>query len=489
MPGGVAVFDYNGDGLPDLYFANGAEIPALKKTSPKYWNRLFRNEGNLRFTDVSETARVTGEGYANAVAVGDYDNDGHPDLFVAGVNRQTLFRNRGDGTFEDVTEKAGVASDTWAAAAGFFDYDRDGKLDLLVVRYSKTPFENRYCGDPARNLRVYCNPKYFEPLAPKLYRNRGDGTFQDVSEASGLAKYPCRGMSVVFADYDDDGYPDIFIGNDNMPNFLFHNKGNGAFEEVGLAAGVALGDRGQPVAGMGSDFRDYDNDGRPDVLLTALAGETFPLFRNLGKGSFADVTYSIRVGQWSSQHSGWGVSLVDFDNDGWKDIFTANAHVNDRVEQFEAHVYKEPNRVARNLSGKFVDATPRAMLDRVAAHRGAAIADFDNDGGMDIAVSTLGGPAELWRNVTPGAGNWLAFRLQGTRSNRDGIGARIHLDGQWNEMTSSVSYASASLVPVHFGVGSATSVARVEIRWPSGRTQVLRNLPVNRVMDVKEPGP
>jgi len=487
MPGGIAVFDYNGDGWPDIYFTNGAAVPSLDKTSSKFWNRLYRNDGNFHFTDVTEQAGVAGKGYSMGVSAGDYDNDGYPDLFVAGVNRNILYHNRGDGTFEDVTEKAGVKSGEWAVAAGWFDYDNDGKLDLLVVHYSDTPLQDRYCGDRDRNIRVYCHPKYFQPLAATLYRNRGDGTFEDVSAKSGIGRYAGRGMSVAFADYDGDGYQDAFVTNDNMPNFLFHNRGNGTFEEVGLTAGVALSDRGQPVASMGTDFRDYDNDGLPDITVTALAGETFPLFRNIGKGMFDDVTYASHIGRLSTEHSGWGAGFVDVDNDGWKDLFTSNSHVNDRVEAFESHAYKEPNMVFRNVAGKFSDCTPAAMKSEVKAHRGAAFGDFNRDGRLDVIVSALGSPAELWQNTTPEAGNWIEFRLTGTKSNRDGIGARIRVGKQWNQMTSAVSYASASLIPVHFGVGNARELNDVEIRWPSGRIQKLNHLQVNRIIDVKEP--
>ncbi len=487
MPGGIAVFDYNGDGLPDIYFTNGAEVPSFEKTAPKFWNRLYRNDGAMHFTDVTAQAGVAGQGYSMGAAAGDYDNDGHPDLFIAGVNRNTLYRNRGDGTFEDVTEKAGIRSGEWAVAAGWFDYDNDGYLDLIVVHYSSAPLQDRFCGDRERNIRIYCHPKYFDPLPATLYHNRGDGTFEDVSDKSGIARYAGRGMSVAFADYDGDGFMDIFIANDNMPNFLFHNLGNGSFEEVALMAGAALTDRGQPVSSMGADFRDYDNDGLPDISVTALAGETFPLFRNLGKGLFTDATYASRLGPLSAAHSGWGNGFVDFNNDGWKDLFTANSHVNDRVEEFESHKYKEPDSVFLNVDGKFSDATPAAMKTAAAAHRGAAFADFNGDGRMDIVVSALGSPAELWENATADAGNWIAFRLIGTSSNRDAIGARIRVGKQWNEMTSAVSYASSSLIPVHFGVGEAELVNNVEIRWPSGRVRHLSHLRANRVWEFKEP--
>ena len=487
MPGGVAVLDYNGDGRPDIYFTNGAAIPSLEKDSPKFWNRLYRNDGGMHFTDVTEQAGVAGRGYSMGVAVADYDNDGHPDIFVAGVNRNTLYHNRGDGTFEDVTARAGIHSGQWAVAAGWFDYDNDGRLDLMVVHYSNTPMQDRFCGDREKGIRIYCHPKYFEPLPATLYRNRGDGTFEDVSKKSGIAQHPGRAMSVAFADYDSDGFLDAFVANDNMPNFLFHNRGNGTFEEAALLAGVALTDRGQPVSSMGVDFRDYDNDGLPDITVTALAGETFPLFRNLGKGMFTDATYASRMGALSTSHSGWGNGFVDFNNDGWKDLFTANSHVDRSVEAFESHPYKEPNSLFVNLAGKFADGTPEVFKSAPRAHRGAAFGDFNGDGRMDVVVSALGDPAEIWQNTTPHAGNWIAFRLTGIKSNRDGIGARIRVGKQWNQMTSAVSYASSSLIPVHFGIGDAKSIEDVEIRWPSGRVQHLNRPPVNRVVDVKEP--
>ncbi|MDQ2898263.1 MAG: CRTAC1 family protein [Acidobacteriota bacterium] len=492
MPGGIAVFDYDGDGRPDIYFTNGAAVPSLEKSSPKYWNRLYRNEGNWKFRDVTEEAGVAGAGYSMGAAVADYDNDGLPDLFVAGVNRNILYRNLGHGRFEDVTRKAGIASGEWAVAAGWFDFDRDGKLDLWVVHYAKWPPANdRFCGDSARGIRVYCHPKYFEGLASTLYRNRGDGTFEDVSARAGIAKYAGRGMSVAFADYDRDGFPDVFVTNDNMPNFLFHNNGHGAFEEVGLLSGTALRDDGKAVASMGVEFKDYDNDGLPDLFVTALAGETFPLFRNAGRGNFTDATYRSRVGALTVKHSGWGLGLFDFNNDGWKDLFTANSHVNDRVELFEAAVYKENNSVLANEAGVFRDVSESAGLSLTnslaKAHRGAAFADFDGDGRIDAVVSSLGEPAELWENVSPEPRHWLNVRLRGTESNRDGIGAVIRIGNQYNEMTTTVGYASSADAGVHFGLDRAKIVEKIEIRWPSGATQVLKDVKADQVLAVIEP--
>src|SRR5579872_291803 len=486
MPGGVAIFDYNGDGRPDIYFTNGAAMPSLEKDSAQYFNRLYRNDGGMKFSDVTAEAGVAGAGYSMGVAAADFDNDGRVDLFVAGVNRNILYRTLGNGKFEDVTEKAGIRSGEWAVAAGWFDYDGDGKLDLWVVHYAQwSPAYDRYCGDASRGIRIYCHPKYFEGLASTLYRNRGDGTFEDVTERAGIAAYAGRGMSVAFADYDGDGRPDVFVTNDNMPNFLFHNLGNGKFEEVALAAGTALRDTGKAVASMGTEFKDYDNDGLPDLFVTALAGETFPVFRNLGKGGFVDATYSSRLGAAAVKHSGWGLGVFDFNNDGWKDLFTANAHVNDRVELFEPAVYREKNAVFANTGGTFRDVSDEAGLALVKAHRGVSFADFNGDGRIDAVVSALGEPAELWENVSPGAQHWIDLKLVGTKSNREGIGAKVRMAGQFAEMTTAVGYASSADVPLHFGLGPAGTV-RIEVRWPSGVAQMLEDVKADRVVEVKE---
>ena len=369
-PGG-AVFDYNGDGRPDIFFTNGAQTPSLEKTSAVYANRLYRNDGEMRFTDVTDSAGVRGVGYAMGAAAADYDNDGHVDLFVAGVRQNQLLRNRGDGRFEDVTKRAGIASGEWAVGGGWFDYDNDGRLDLLVVNYVQwSPETNRSCGDLARSIRICCDPRVFQGLPNRLYRNRGDGTFEDVSERAGLLAHVGKGMSVAFADYDHDGRLDAFVTNDTVPNFLFRNKGDGTFAETALFAGVSVPDSGRPISSMGTDVQDYDNDGWEDIHVTALAGETFPLFRNDGHGAFVEETQSSGLARLTVKSSGWCSIVADMDNDGWKDIFTANSHVNDRIGDFQAVAFRQSNSLFINDGhGRFKDATGTAGLATAAAVR------------------------------------------------------------------------------------------------------------------------
>lgn len=493
MAGGVAAFDYNGDGLADIYFTNGARIPSLKKDSPDFWNRLYRNDGGMRFTDVTAEAGVSGSGYDMGAAAADYDNDGHVDLLVAGVFRLTLLRNRGDGTFEDATEAAGLAAADWAVAAGWFDYDNDGLLDLFVVNYAHWSLEfDTFCGDAKRGLRAYCDPMQLTPIANRLYRNAGRGRFEDASRRAGIADHPGRGMSVAFADADGNGRIDALVTNDNLPNFLFLNRQGGVFEEGGMFSGTALLQHGDPVASMGVDFRDYDNDGLPDVAVTALIAETFPLFRNTGDGFFEDATVPSGMAANSNRRSGWGNGLFDFNNDGSKDLFTANSHVNDIIHEFEdATPYREPNSVFVNRGdGTFQDQSGTAgegFSGSARAHRGCAFADFNRDGRVDVVVASLGEPAELWENASPGQRAWLNIRLVGASSNRDGIGAVVRIGGQSNSMTTAVGYASSSHDGVHFGLGGSTREVEVEVRWPSGIVQVLEQVSTDRVVAVREP--
>jgi hypothetical protein len=491
MAGGVAAFDYDGDGLTDIFFANGAAMPSLVKEDTRFWNRLYRNEGGTRFLDVTAKTGVQGGGYSIAAAAGDFDNDGRVDLFVAGVRRNILYRNRPGGMFEDITATAGISSSDWSVGGAWLDYDNDGLLDLFVVNYVqwRSDFDD-FCGDHGRKLRVYCHPRLFSGTTNQLYKNLGGGRFRDVSRESGLTQHTGKGMSVSLADYDGDGFQDLFVTNDKIPNFLFHNLGNGRFEEVAFEAGVALPDTGTEMSSMGTDFRDLDNDGTPDIVVTALSGETFPLFRNRGRGQFNDAGYQSRMASLSRVYSGWGIGLFDFDNDGLKDVFTANSHVNDRVEAFEATEYRQHNSVFRNIGGgRFEDVSQRTgpdFLQSKRAHRGCAFADFNNDGRIDIVSSSLEEAPEYWQNLSPGSNTWLILKLIGTKSNRDGIGAVVRIGDQTNQMTTSVGYASSSHFGVHFGTGKRDEVDHIEIRWPSGIRQTITNVKTNQVLTVRE---
>ncbi len=496
MPGGVAALDYDRDGWLDVFFTNGAGQPRLEKSGPAYHNRLFRNRGDGRFEDVTARAGLQGTGYDMGVAAADYDNDGFPDLFVAGVNGNRLYRNRGNGSFEDATARAGMlraGPPAWSIAAGWFDYDRDGRLDLFVVRYVVwDPAREPFCGAADRSYHTYCHPKFYAGLPNQLWRNNGDGTFTDVSAASGIGAYTGKGMGVAFADYDQDGDTDVFVANDTVPNFLFRNlfgNGGGRFVEVASEAGVAYNDDGRALSSMGVDFRDADNDGREDLFVTALVHETFPLFRNLGRGLFEDRTYPSRIGRATMQWSGWGTGLYDFNNDGVKDIFCANGDVNDNAEVYSSRRSRQPNGVL--VAGEGGVYSPLAV-GPAGLHRGAAFGDFDNDGRIDVVVTRLNEPALLLRNVTTGGGRWLRLRLEGRRGNRDGLGARVRLVSasgrrQWNQATTSVGYASSSESIIHFGLGAQTGVREVEIRWPSGAVQKLENPPAGRLITVREP--
>ena len=488
-PGGLAVFDYNGDGRPDIFFTNGAETPSLQKTSAAYSNRLYRNDGNMRFTDVTEAAGVRGVAYSMGAAAADYDNDGHVDLFVAGAKQNQLLRNRGDGRFEDVTKQAGIASGEWSVAAGWFDYDNDGRLDLFVVNYVQWSAEtNRSCGDAAKGVQIYCDPRTFSGLSNRLYRNRGDGTFEDVSARAGIAAHVGKGMSVAFADFDHDGRLDAFVTNDTVPNFLFHNNGDGTFNDDALLAGISVTESGRPISSMGTDAEDYDNDGWEDIHVTALAGETFPLFRNDGHGAFIEETRSSGLARMTVKLSGWCTVVADFNNDGWKDIFTANSHVNDRIGDFQSIAFKQSNTLFMNDGkGHFRDPMGSAGLSSaVAIHRGCGVADFNGDGRLDVVVLTVGTPAELWQNEAGSGDQWLIVRLVGTKSNRDGIGARVKVGNQVRTMTSAIGYASSSHAGLHFGLGKSRGPVRVEVEWPSGTKQVVDDVKPNQVTEIRE---
>jgi hypothetical protein len=497
MAGGVAVFDFNRDGRPDIFFTNGANLETLRKDDPKYRNRLFRNDGNGVFVDVTEKAGLAGSGYDNGVAVGDYDNDGYPDLFVTGVHRNTLYHNNRDGTFSDVTAKAGLDrpdaqyGPLWSVAAVWVDVNRDGLLDLFVVNYLQWD----YAKEPVcryHDQSDYCAPSFYKGLPDQLYLNQGDGSFKDVSAEWGIRSHVGKGMGAAMADYDLDGRPDLCVTNDGYYNFLFHNTGR-KFEEVALETGSALTEDGNFISGMGLDFRDLDNDGYPDIAFVALNNQTFPIFHNEQGRQFREITTSSGMREASLRRSGFGLAAYDFDNDGWKDLFVTGGHVLSLMT-LGADV-DQSNVVFRNPgpTGKWRALIAEAGLDAVvpARNRGCAFGDFDGDGRIDAVVTALGRDAEIWMNRSESTGHWLDIALEGTRSNRDGIGARIKVvtktGAQYNHMTTSMGYASSSDGPVHFGLGSEPRAESIEILWPSGVVQSFRDVPADRIFEVKEP--
>ena len=500
MVGGVAMFDYNNDGLLDLFFVNGANLKdpmsssmVPDKSDPKYWNRLYRNNGDGSFTDVTEKAGLKGNGFGMGVAVGDYDNDGFSDLYVTAIGGSTLYHNNGDGTFTDATKTGGVEAGGWPTGAMFVDYDRDGLLDLFVARYLTWDFsKDVFCGGPRPGYRAYCHPDQFPATTHLLFHNDGHGHFRDVSEESGIAKSPGKGLGVAFNDYDRDGWPDILVANDSVAQQLFHNLKNGKFEEVAVKAGVAYDEDGNSFSGMGIDFVDFDNSGWPGVFINALAKQKYALFRNRG-GTFEYISPQVGMGAASVAHSGWGAKFVDYDNDGLKDLFVAQGHVMDNIELTQPDVrYLEPPMLLRNQPPLFVDVSKRsgAIFSQNLAARGAAVGYLGNDGLVDIAINCNDGPAVLLK-MTANANHWLTVETTGTRSNRDGIGAQLHLiteDGkqQYGVVSTAGSYLSASDKRVHFGLGSNKSVKALEVHWPSGVVQVVTNISADRTLVVRE---
>jgi hypothetical protein len=496
--GGVALLDYDNDGYLDLFFTNGASIPGLSKSNPAFSNRLYHNNHDGTFTDMTERAGVAGEGYSMGAAAADYDNDGWTDLYVTGVNRNILYHNNRDGTFTDVTQKAGVTGifegkKLWSVSAAWIDYDNDGLLDLFVTNYLEwSPENSRVCGPAGKPLS--CPPSLYKGEPNILYHNNGDGTFTDVSASTGIAKCIGKGMGVAIADYNGDGWTDIFVANDNERNFLFKNRRGQGFDEVGVESFVAYTDDGVPVSSMGVDFRDWSNNGRPGLFVTALGGETFPLFRNEDQKLFTMATYESGIGFASFKMSGWGAGIYDFDNDGYKDLFSANSHVSENADVNPQQHYRQPNGVFQNLrNGTFQDVSAEAgpAVRLRAAHRGAAFGDLNNDGKVDVVVSAIGSPAELLYNTSPGGNHWIAIETVGAKSNRDGIGTRIKLAGesglvQYNAVTTAGSYASSSDKRAHFGLGRDSVVKEIELRWPSGTLQVLRNVKADQILKVTE---
>ena len=499
MLGGVAVFDYNNDGLLDIFFTNGAAIPSLEKTDPNYWNRLYRNNGDGTFTDVTEQAGVKGVGYSMGVAAGDYDNDGFVDLYVTGVNRNQLLHNNGDGTFTDVTDKAGVGGTIagygkpWAVAAGWFDSTNSGHLDLIVINYLDYSIASaKLCS--IGSTRTYCAPGNFKGTPNILYRNNGNGTFTDVSASSHIGQYVGKGMGLAFADYDNDGFTDIFVSNDTSPNFLLHNNGDGTFKDVALEMGVAYTSNGSYVAGMGAEFRDLNNDGLPDIFHTAMFGNTFPLYKNTGT-QFDDVTDVSGVTAFSHRMTAWGTGAFDFGNDGQKDLFVAGGAILDNeMEVLHRPTFQPDGLIRNNGNFTFTDVSEAAGVDLMSPrlHRGAAFGSLTNNGKIDVVVSTINDKPQLLMNRTSNGNHWIIIKLVGTKDNRDGLGTKVKIttaEGvQYNHATTAVGYSSSSDKRVHFGLDKATIIDRIELSWPTGAQQVLTNVKADQVLTIVESG-
>ena len=502
MTGGVAMLDYNNDGWLDLFFVNGAALsdpmPAgakPDKSNPKFWNRLYRNNRDGTFTDVTEAAALRGHSYGMGVAVGDYNNDGYPDLYVTNVGSNILYRNNGDGTFTDVTTSAGVAGAGWSAGACFVDYDRDGRLDLIVTRYLDWDFaDNIYCGERRPGYRAYCHPDRYKPVTHLVFHNNGDGSFTDVSRKCGFASSLGKGLGIAVGDVNGDGWPDIVVANDSFPQQLFLNNRDGTFTETALTAGVAYDGDGKTFSGMGVDLADYDNDGWPDLFVNALANQRYAVFHNDKGRGFEYASDRTGVGAITMLHSGWGTRFFDYDNDGWKDLFVAQGHVMDNIELTQPSVkYREPLLLMRNVSGKFENVSERSgdAFQQPFAARGVAVGDLNNDGSLDIAVNCNNGPALILMNQGGSGNHWLLINTVGAASNRDGIGARIQLATasgltQHAYVSTAGSYLSSGDKRVHFGLGKEDRIRSLEIAWPSGKVQRMENIAADQILTIRE---
>jgi enediyne biosynthesis protein E4 len=495
MCGGVAAIDYDNDGKMDLFFTNGAKLPELKKTTQSFHNCLLHNNGDGTFEDVTARAGLSGAnlGYCFGVAAADYDNDGFDDLFICNAGMNTLYHNNGDGTFTDVTAGSGVdrkPADVLSVGAAWFDFDNDGLLDLIVTNYTTwTPQTDRRCFMDEKR-EEYCSPTAYKSIESRLYRNLGHSRFQDVTETSGIGKALGKGMGISIADFNGDGLMDVFIANDTEPNFLFMNQGNGTFKESGLDFGVAYNSQGASVSGMGSDAKDFDNDGWPDIVYNDLAGQVFGILKNEKGKSFTDVTWSTKMGALSRNLSGWSIGFVDFNNDGWKDIYSANGDVDDIAVSSKQH-----DTMFQNVDGKsLIDVTGSMGQDFsfVGYQRGAAFVDLNNDGFMDLVVTSLGERPRILMNNALLKNHWIMFDLTGRKSNRNGIGSRIKVttgSGRilYNHITTSIGFMSSSDRRAHFGLGNETKLERVEILWPSGIVQQIDHPAVDQIMKIEEP--
>jgi enediyne biosynthesis protein E4 len=502
MTGGVALFDYDNDGWLDVFFVNGAKLKenqsdgeALEKTGPEFWNRLFRNNHDGTFADVTTKAGLQGKGYGMGAATGDYDNDGDTDLFVTSYGSAVLYRNNGDGTFSDVTAESKLTAQGFLTSAGFFDFDHDGNLDLFVCRYMQWNFaSNIYCGNKGEDGRSYCHPDNFKPISNLLFRNNGDGTFTDATISSKIGESPGKSLGLAFADFNNDGLIDINVANDSYQQFLFKNLGKGVFQEMGVIAGTGYTEDGKSFAGMGTDFADIDDDGFPDIVTTALSNESYAYFHNNGDESFTYATLVSSLGELTRLLAGWGMRIFDYDNDGAKDLFLANSHVMDNIEKTQPHLrYLQKPLLLKRNGKKFQDVSPASggVFQQVWASRGASFGDLDNDGDIDIVVSNCNGPAYVIRNDGGNRNHWIGLELQGKKSNRDGIGARVKLvlgSGklQYNLVTTTASYLSAIDRRVLFGVGTEAKIKELEILWPSGMKQLVSNPAIDQYAKVVE---
>ncbi len=499
MGSGVALFDYDNDGRLDIFFVNGTSLADVthgsvpQKRGSETWNRLYHQKPDGTFEDVTERAGLQGSGYGMGVAVGDFDNDGYEDLYVTAYGGNKLYHNNGNGTFSDVTEKAGVAGSGWSTSAAWVDLDRDGLLDLVVLRYLKWDFDDIYCGEHSEGGRAYCHPDTFQPISPLVFHNDGNGHFTEVAHKLGLDK-PGKGLGVAAADYDRDGLIDLFVANDSMVEYLYHGKRDGTFEETGLLSQVAVDEDGQTYAGMGVDFADYDNDGFPDLAVDTLANQKYALYHNNHDGTFTYATQAGGLGGVTLKHSGWGLRFLDYDNDGWKDLLIAQGHDLDTIEKTSPDLhYREPMLLLRNVQGRFQDVSAEsgAVFRQNWVARGLAIGDIDNDGSVDAVVTTNGGPAYVLHNETRTPHHWLTLSLTGNKSNRDAIGAVVKVvtsaGAQFFTVTTSGSYLSASDKRVHVGLGDDKTAKQIEIRWPSGALQTLNSVPADREIAIDEP--
>lgn len=499
MISGVALFDYDNDGWLDLFLVSGATMPGLEKNLPAHDNRLYRNAGGFKFTDVTEEAGVKGFGYTNGTVVADYDNDGDQDLFVAGLRKNILYRNNGDGTFSDVTKTAGLGEPDpkygtlWSVAAAFVDFNRDGFLDLFVSNYCVwNPETEPTCGPS--NSPDYCHPQHYDGLPNSLFQNLGDGTFKDVSVESGIREHIGKGMGLGVADFDEDGWMDIYVANDTVPAFYFHNLGGLRFEEIAFESGTAYTYSGAAVSGMGVDAKDVNNDGLVDIFVAAMTNEAMPYYVNLGDNFFDEMTAASKLAMMTRDRTGWGNGIFDLNNDGWKDLFIASGDVMDPRGVFGDRV-PQPNTLFVNLqNGKFADAAPLAGPEFNAnrkVHRGVAFGDIDNDGRIDAVVTALNGPTEFWRNISDDSLHWFMVSVTGTKSNRDGIGTKIKVTtesgSQYNHVNTAVGYGGASDKRVHFGLGKDTLIKEMVITWPDGKKQTFSDLGVDQVFSVVEP--